>query len=103
MRRGRQRDPKCVTCHVTGPDDAPGTLDGIGRHEGVGCESCHGAGAEHVNDPTTTRDNVARAVPAERCLACHEADHADEFDYDSRRAKLLSAAHGAASRHEVGR
>ncbi len=53
----------CFKCHTTGPDTAGSWLagvDGLGSfaESGIGCESCHGPGSEHVAAPST--DNIDR-------------------------------------------
>lgn len=65
----------CATCHTTGyvPEgnqhDLPG-LVGTWAEDGVGCESCHGAGSNHANDPYLVRLDVQR--DSEACATCHQ-------------------------------
>ena len=59
----RQFDPECVVCHVTGFKyktgfgDPPATATAKQKEKhldalkNVGCESCHGPGSMHANDP----------------------------------------------------
>ncbi|MCF6342899.1 MAG: cytochrome c family protein, partial [Bacteroidales bacterium] len=49
----------CFKCHTTGGDTTGSWLagvDGLGTFTegGIGCESCHGPGSDHVADPTTS-------------------------------------------------
>ncbi|NOX47035.1 MAG: T9SS type A sorting domain-containing protein [Chlorobi bacterium] len=49
----------CFKCHTTGGDTLGTWLDGVAglgtfTEGGVGCESCHGPGSEHVASPTTS-------------------------------------------------
>jgi len=49
----RQFDGECLVCHTIGFDQKSGWLD-KGKPKflaGVGCESCHGPGSLHVDDP----------------------------------------------------
>jgi len=61
----------CVGCHSVGFD--PATKE-IAEHS-VGCESCHGAGVEHVDNPMKTNIVNPRKLPEERskevCASCH--------------------------------
>ena len=41
------------------------------EHKGVSCESCHGPGQAHANDPRP--DNIEKSTFA-TCLRCHEAN-----------------------------
>lgn len=78
----------CASCHTTGvrPDghqnDLPG-LSGTWFEEGVGCESCHGPGGNHVNDPYLVSMKIDR--DSELCGSCHyrgdgiQAQAADGF------------------------
>jgi hypothetical protein len=64
----------CASCHTTGyvPDGnqhgLPG-LTGTWAEDGVGCESCHGPGSNHVNDPYLQPMVVNRDAAA--CRNCH--------------------------------
>jgi hypothetical protein len=64
----------CGGCHTTGyvPDGnqhgLPGLI-GTWAEDGVGCEACHGAGSNHVNDPYLARMEVNRDSQA--CGDCH--------------------------------
>ena len=68
----RNLDYDCYTCHVTGAFDKEGPahpkqFEGV--LENVGCESCHGAGQEHVS----TGKNIKIPAPSkEGCLDCHD-------------------------------
>jgi hypothetical protein len=93
--RGRELDLDCIGCHVTGFEQPGGAR--IGQLEelmGVGCESCHGPGERHVNNPTPPHREVQRRVPEARCAACHDPAHSDDFDYAERKAALLVPGHG---------
>jgi hypothetical protein len=41
------------------------------EHKGLACESCHGPGQAHADDPR--KDNIQRSSYA-ACLRCHEAN-----------------------------
>ncbi|MBM4055588.1 MAG: hypothetical protein FJ264_13195 [Planctomycetes bacterium] len=76
---GQQYDPECVNCHTDGFGYVSGFSD-YGTQQGlahVGCESCHGAGSNHIN-------NIAGPygrTDEKRCLVCHDADHSPKFQY----------------------
>ncbi len=67
----------CANCHVTGPEKLPFNADGtidpaaVPAHlNGIGCESCHGAGSLHVK--SLKPSDITRKPPAqETCVACH--------------------------------
>ena len=85
----------CVGCHVTGYNQPGGAA--VVRNEGltdVGCESCHGPGSLHVEDPDSTPVSVQRVVPENVCVVCHSPEHSDKFDYAKYRARLLVPGHG---------
>lgn len=54
----------CGECH----DDVVQRRSG-GRHERIGCESCHGPAADHVSAPT--EHHPIRPDPRAGCLECH--------------------------------
>ena len=68
----------CVRCHATPARSGPPaeTLDGYRVDEGVGCESCHGPGSAHVQQPR--KDNIIglgescpECVIEAICTSCH--------------------------------
>jgi Cytochrome c7 and related cytochrome c len=54
----------CETCHT---DVA--AVKGKGKHAGVNCEACHGALAEHAENPGTVE--VPKLDTAVLCVRCH--------------------------------
>lgn len=85
----------CVGCHVTGylrPGGSTVThVDGL---ENVGCESCHGPGSQHVQNPTGAAVNVVRSPVESTCTGCHNAEHSDRFHFDTYRQLLIAPGHG---------
>jgi hypothetical protein len=78
---GNDRDPDCVSCHVVGLDTVPGFQDRKTTPElsDVGCESCHGPGADHVEAPH--KAPMAR-IGSTSCAPCHNAEHSPLFNFD---------------------
>ena len=81
-------DAACLRCHATAyHDPAGGALDSYLVYEGVGCESCHGAGSEYSPE-AVMRDKPAatlaglRDVTQASCMKCHEDAHGKPFDYE---------------------
>ncbi len=70
-------DPSCTTCHATPMAMGPTERTGAFRtDEGVGCESCHGAGGEHVKQPTAQNivglgETCPECVIEGICTSCH--------------------------------
>lgn len=97
--RGKQRDEECLGCHVTGYEDLSTELRAdIEYLKGVGCESCHGPGVEHVQNPRDPEQRVHRAVPERICVTCHDGQFGDRpFEYLPRREELLVRSHGRAA------
>lgn len=54
----------CQDCHGDVVEKRVG-----GHHARIGCESCHGASAAHVEAPT--EHHPLRPDPRQSCLACH--------------------------------
>jgi hypothetical protein len=75
--------PDCYVCHITSASTLPtSTLSQLPAPAAeplahVGCESCHGPGAAHVES------RAALPVrPSASCRSCHVGKFADGFDYD---------------------
>jgi 2',3'-cyclic-nucleotide 2'-phosphodiesterase (5'-nucleotidase family) len=100
-RVGRDRDPACVGCHVTGYLGAGGPADppaARAAFAGVGCESCHGPGSAHVAAARakTPDRSMAAAVGEAVCLGCHTPDQTGgDFDFGVFRRAVLGPGHGA--------
>jgi hypothetical protein len=95
---GRDHDPGCVGCHVTGylvPGGTGSVAVATQRLKNVGCESCHGPGLGHVTGADkkgTTQRTVAETV----CRGCHTPDQTNgEFEYETFRKAVLGRGHGA--------
>ena len=91
---GKQHHLDCIGCHVTGWQQ-PGGVCGVDQtagREGVGCESCHGPGSEHLEDPD--RANVLKGNTAEACLGCHDRENSPHFDFDRYMKEIIAPGHG---------
>lgn len=76
----RDKQPKCVVCHVLGLGAETGFS--LQRPEmrlaGVQCEHCHGTGRDHVMLPDL--GNIRRSPTRETCRQCHSDEHSDLFE-----------------------
>jgi len=95
-----QKDAKCLKCHVTGYA-AAAALHGpkYDPTEGVGCESCHGAGGDYikkatmegVTSGTIKATSVGLIIPDQKtCEGCHNAESPSfkPFDFEKMKAKI---------------
>jgi peroxiredoxin len=92
-RKGKERDEACLACHVTGFDRPGGFAEGARARDfpdlaRVGCESCHGPGAEHVKEGADRRatilglgDKCDSCVVQQICGACHDEANDPEFRF----------------------
>jgi hypothetical protein len=94
VKAGRQYDFDCVSCHVTGHQQAGGVcrIDRVLERDFVGCESCHGPGSAHVEAPT--RANIDRARGVQACVGCHDRENSPHFDYGLYLPEILGRGHG---------
>jgi 2',3'-cyclic-nucleotide 2'-phosphodiesterase (5'-nucleotidase family) len=78
---GREQDPECVACHVTGYGYRGGFLwtTDPPTAAGVGCEECHGPGEGHAGTPALHPAAVTEAT----CVKCHDAERSPAFDYQT--------------------
>jgi hypothetical protein len=75
----RDRHANCVKCHVTGFGVDGGFSDVSRRAKllGVQCEVCHGPGEQHAK--SLKPEDIVLAPKPDTCLACHDAEHSDQF------------------------
>ena len=91
-----QEADECLKCHVTAAGVDASLLDKKYKLEdGVGCESCHGAGKAYKKKKIMeVRDDAVAAglvIPSEAtCTACHneESPTYKDFDFAARSAEI---------------
>ncbi len=95
-----QKADECLKCHVTGHGVAAellGTKYAV--TDGVGCESCHGAGGDYYKKKTMVAiitgeieaDSVGLTLPNEEtCKGCHnkKSPTFESFDFEKMVAKI---------------
>ena len=102
-----QKLDECLSCHVTG-HGAPAALLGA-KHkleDGVGCESCHGPGADYkkkavMEDHAASLAAGLSVIDEKTCTRCHNAKSPAfvKFDYA---AALQKVAHHDPTQTPVG-
>jgi hypothetical protein len=72
---------ECYSCHTTGYGKNGGFISYQKTPElgDVGCETCHGPGAAHVQSGETS--HIVRKPPLDNCLACHNAERIQNFKF----------------------
>ena len=102
---GRQHDPECLSCHVTGwePQEYYPFATGYENQKqtphlfGNGCENCHGGGATHVaaeNGDLEVDDAELEQLRSQMhvtlqqakknlCVRCHDLDNSPEFEFET--------------------
>lgn len=109
-KEGKDDEGKCLACHVTGYD-RPGGFPAKGKvrsHEDlarVGCESCHGPGAEHVRldgkQPAGVvhlGDKCDSCVILQMCGSCHDDANDPGFRFHVEK-KIEAQRHGPGPAH----
>lgn len=105
--RGTRRptDASCLRCHTTGFGRSGGFPSGgaLSEHADlarVGCESCHGAGGEHVKPDSRKRGDIVSlgdkcdsCVVLQICGACHDEANDPGFEF-AVKAKIDKIRHG---------
>ncbi|MBL8821067.1 MAG: hypothetical protein JNJ77_00665 [Planctomycetia bacterium] len=96
---GRQYDPDCVKCHVTGYGYKGGfeSAEKTPHLFGNGCENCHGPGSLHAGQPSNPvfrkpmfLSMEDKKKTGEMCMKCHDLDNDPHFDI----AKWEKIKHG---------
>jgi uncharacterized small protein (DUF1192 family) len=98
---GKQFHLDCIGCHVTGWERAGGVcrLDRVAGREDVGCESCHGPGSLHVEDPA--EDNILARPGEAQCVGCHNRENSPHFDFATYLPRVLGPGHGQPAESKV--
>jgi hypothetical protein len=88
----KDHDPECQACHTTGFGFRTGFANPEATSEmwEVGCESCHGGGADHVESQEEAYGSVTEAV----CRSCHDEDQSPDFSFSVYRPKVAHTAEG---------
>jgi nitrate/TMAO reductase-like tetraheme cytochrome c subunit len=84
-----EKDQKCLRCHLTGAE-APKAMKArtFKETEGVGCESCHGAGELYAKEEVFKQGKEAAIAlgliePEEKvCVRCHNKDSPSYSGFD---------------------
>ncbi len=83
-------DLECLPCHMT-IDVTGGKFQSLVASsllsypedlQSVGCETCHGSGQKHLQNPQ--RFKLVRTPGINICLTCHTDEHDDNFQYKSK-------------------
>ena len=91
LSRKERGKAKCVQCHATEKiiGSMPETVDEYRLKDGVGCESCHGSGKVHAENPT--KDNIVGlgdscpvCVIEAVCTSCHDSKWDPNWNLDTR-------------------
>jgi hypothetical protein len=95
--QGKQYHLDCVGCHVTGYGKPGGVcrIDKVAGRTNVGCESCHGPGSIHVEEPDTA--NISLGNSAATCTGCHDPENSPHFDFQTYLPQIIGPGHGAAA------
>ncbi len=85
----------CLRCHVTGYGDPLGYRgDAVEDLTAVGCESCHGPGADHARSaypafvPTATGGECPPCEINRICRLCHTPERSKDFDLSHALARI---------------
>lgn len=80
IEKNQQFNLDCLPCHVTEIDvNDPAAAVGLPPElQMVGCETCHGSGAVHSDNPTS---NKLPIVTKKICLRCHVPEHDESFNF----------------------
>jgi len=101
--KGRTADADCLRCHTTGFGKPGGFQAGAGAQAalaGVGCESCHGPGGDHVAEGARKRgtilklsDKCGSCAILQICGSCHDDANDPGFEFTVI-DKILRQRHG---------
>jgi hypothetical protein len=92
-------NPDCLRCHTVGFGQPGGFVDRQTTNSlaGVGCESCHGPGGDHVSNVNNEALRPPISIRSDVCGTCHTGDFSPHFE------DWASSAHAAVEPELVGR
>lgn len=106
-----QKSDDCLKCHVTGHGKpAARFAASFADTNGVGCETCHGAGADYmkmktmqgIRDKTLKAEDYGLVMPTkELCVECHN-DKSPTFKEFNWKADSTKIAHGIPAGYKRG-
>ena len=91
LTRKEKQKGECVACHATQKVMGPKSKDvrDYRTNESVGCESCHGSGIDHIENPTN--ENIVRlgescpeCVLEALCTSCHTSKWDPDWELHTR-------------------
>jgi peroxiredoxin len=101
--KGKATDADCLRCHTTGFGKPGGFQAGAGAQPalaGVGCESCHGPGGDHVGETARRQgtilklsDKCGSCAILQICGSCHDDANDPGFEFEVI-DKILRQRHG---------
>jgi len=94
IRKGKEDDDKCVSCHVTGHNKQGGyNLENKKQSKyfkNVQCEACHGPGHESCSAFTNTKPKKKKLSEWKAvCLVCHTKKESLNFKFSGRFKKVI--------------
>jgi hypothetical protein len=97
--RGKECDLSCIGCHTLGYEQPGGfcRVADAPKRADVQCENCHGPGAGHVANPFAKSGRgptFGRGRDAAMCMACHNKEHSDQFEFATYLERILGPGHG---------
>jgi hypothetical protein len=93
--QNKEYNLECVSCHVTGYEEPGGsTVAHVEKLTAVQCETCHGPGSRHVEDPADLK--LIRLEPPRTLCAssCHHPPHVGpSWNVDEAWPKIIGEGH----------
>lgn len=79
---GQDKNADCIGCHTVGFGEEGGFVDRATTNAlaGVGCESCHGPGKDHVENVQDESLRPPKSIAASVCGQCHTGSHHPTID-----------------------
>jgi len=74
---GQDKNPVCLPCHTVGFGQVGGFVDRATTNDlaGVGCEACHGAARDHVENIEDAAARPSVSLSTQVCAGCHQSEH----------------------------